>query len=181
VRHLATVIAAVVLGPVTWVLLALGQDRSTAVFATDDPPSAGDPLAPFVFIAVAGLLLGVLGTLRLSPLGATLVGLGYLGSAVAAIVAPTRVVDLLDHTVRVAGHDGNLATPVRTGSAALLGALLVVAVASVKRWRRWPQPAAPEPEPEPSRDEPMPNTELVAVPGRSGDHERPLWNPNDNW
>ncbi|MEV0716761.1 hypothetical protein [Asanoa sp. NPDC050611] len=160
-RHLATVIAAVVLGPATWVLIAFGQDRSVAVFDSDSL-SGGDPLGAFVFLAAAGLLLGVIGTLRFSPLGATLVGLGYLGSAAAAVFAPGRVIDLFDHTLTIAGRDGNLATPVRTGSAAILGALLVVAVASAKRWRRWPEPATPEA----AEDEP-----LIPLDPRGGDTE----------
>ncbi|GAA1888872.1 hypothetical protein [Asanoa iriomotensis] len=180
-RHLATFVAAVVLGPATWVLVALGQGRSLTVFDTApnaDLPSAGDPLAAFVFIAVAGMLLGVVGTLRLSPLGATLIGLGYLGSAVAAVFAPGRVINLLDHTLRIGGYDANLATPVRTGSAALLGSLLVVAVVSAKRWRQWPEaPADETPKPE---DTPIPlgdlqrDTELVGAAGLTA-QDRPQW------
>jgi hypothetical protein len=186
-RHLATAVAAVVLGPATWVLVAFGQDRSVAVFDAD-AVSGGDPLGGFVFLAAAGLLLGVIGTLRVSPLGATLVGLGYLGSATAAVLAPARLIDLFDHTLTIAGRDGNLATPLRTGTTALLGALLIVAVVSTKRWRRWPEPEAT---PEPVEEEP-----LIPLTPRPGDTElvgsglgfgpapdRPTWetNPRTRW
>ena len=45
------------------------------------------------------------------------------------------------HHRQASGQPGH---PVRTGVTALLGSLLLVGVVSVGRWRRWPQPVAPQ-------------------------------------
>ncbi|MEU4640640.1 hypothetical protein [Micromonospora sp. NPDC023814] len=148
-RHIKTVIAALVVGPLAWVLLAAGQGRSLRVFG-DAQESGGalDPgalLKPLLVLAAAGLLLGLIATVRISPLGSMLTGLAYSVSYVGLLFSPARLLDLLGHKLSVAGYQIDLLTPVRTGTTLLLGSLLLVGVASVQRWRRWPQPDADEP------------------------------------
>lgn len=148
-RHIKTVIAALILGPLAWVLLAAGQGRSLRVFE-DAQESRGvlDPnalLKPLLVLVVAGLLLGLIATVRISPLGSVLTGLTYSVSYVGLLFSPAQLLDLLSHKLSVAGYQVDLLTPVRTGTTLLLGSLLLVGVASVQRWRRWPQSDADEP------------------------------------
>jgi hypothetical protein len=148
-RHIKTAIAALVVGPLAWVLLAAGQGRSLRVFG-DAQESGGalDPdalLKPLLVLAAAGLLLGLVATVRISPLGSVLTGLAYSVSYVGLLFSPDRLLDLLSHELGVAGYQIDLLAPVRTGTTLLLGSLLLVGIASVQRWRRWPQPDADEP------------------------------------
>ncbi|MFG3712467.1 hypothetical protein [Micromonospora sp. NPDC047730] len=147
-RHIKTVIAALVVGPLAWVLLAAGQGRSLRVFG--DAQESGGALdadallEPLLVLAAAGLLLGLVATVRISPLGSVLTGLAYTVSYVGLLFSPARLLDLLGHKLSVVGYQIDLLTPVRTGTTLLLGSLLLVGVASVQRWRRWPQPDADE-------------------------------------
>jgi hypothetical protein len=154
-RHVATLIAAIVIGPLAWVMIAFGQERSALVFANAHDGSVarpGDFVRPLLLLAGAGILLGLVATLRISPLGAVLTGVVYTSSYVALLIAPKWLLGRLDHNVSVAGRHAELTTPIRTGTALLLGALLLVAVVSVGRWRRWPLPAHEEPETVPGLD-----------------------------
>src|SRR6266480_4655513 len=120
-RHVGTLIAASIIAPLAWVLIAFGQDRSAAAFLNAQSNGStlhgSDFVRPLQFLVAAGLVLGLIAILRFSPLGALVSGLGYVSSY--ALLG--------------------LATPIRTGSALLVGALLLVGTASVGRWRRWPR------------------------------------------
>jgi hypothetical protein len=149
-RHIGTAVYAFVMTPLAWFLLAAGQDRYAREFATvlDSGGTDGDRLVlPVLTLAVAGVLLGLACALRFSPLGATLAGVFLVAAGLGPLVDP-RLRDLVDHDVTVAGHEVDLSTPVRTGTALLLGSLLLVGVVSVQRWRRWPasvaDPSAPD-------------------------------------
>jgi hypothetical protein len=140
-RHLWTLIAAVLIAPLAWLLLAYGQDRSLQAFVNEEAAGAfrnGDFIRPVLCLAAAGLLLGLVGTLRLSPVGAVATGLAYTVSYLALLVNPDAMLNFLPGRVSLAGREADLATPLRTGSAMVLGAALLVAVASIGRWRRWP-------------------------------------------
>lgn len=142
-RHIGTVIAAAVVGPLAWILFALGQDRSAQAYAHAQHGTAGsgDFVRPALVLAAAGLLLGLIATLRFSPLGATLTGLGYSATYLGLLVSPSSTMELLDRKLTLDGHQVDLAAPLRTGTALLVGSLLLVGVVSVRRWQRWPQPA----------------------------------------
>lgn len=140
-RHLATLIAAIVIAPLAWILIAFGQDRSAAAFTAQHAGGlhGADFVRPLQYLAAAGLLLGLIATLRFSPLGALATGVVYTSSFALLLVAPNNVMDLFRHTLSVAGHQADPATPIRTGTTPLLGVLLMVAALSVGRWRRWPR------------------------------------------
>ncbi|MBM0235984.1 hypothetical protein JNW88_00585 [Micromonospora sp. ATA32] len=161
-------IAAIVIGPLAWILLAIGQDHSVQAFTTAQSSGAfntGDFARTALLLAAAGILLGLIATLRFSPLGAVLTGVVYAGTYLAMLTRPTWLMRLLGHKVTVAGQHADLATPVRTGTTLLIGAALLVAVPSVQRWRRWPRPAA-----EASEMEAPENFSSPAVPAQ----DRPL-------
>jgi hypothetical protein len=142
-RHYGTLIAAVVISPLAWILLAFGQDRSAQAFANAKSNGALDSahfVGPVLFLAAAGLLLGLIGTLRFSPLGATFAGLMFAGSYALLLATPKGLMDFAGHDLSIAGHRADMSAPIRSGSAMVLGAALLVAVVSVARWRRWPRP-----------------------------------------
>jgi hypothetical protein len=151
VRHVGTLLAALVIAPVAWVLLAFGQARSARAFAVAADGGglhAADFRAPLLVLAAAGVLFGLIGTLRFSPVGALVAGALYVNSFAMLAVAPDDWLRLFDRTLSIAGRQADLATPIRSGTTLVLGALLLVAVVSVSRWRRRPAPG-----PEPSYDE----------------------------
>ncbi|HKT05960.1 MAG TPA: hypothetical protein VJT31_41165, partial [Rugosimonospora sp.] len=119
-RHLATLLAALVIAPAAWILMAFGQDSTAQAVdrvGRDGTLHTGEFVRPLIVLAVAGLLLGLLGTLRFSPLGAVVTGVVYAGMYALLLVAPVGQLSMLGHRVRVAGWQADLSTPVRTGTA----------------------------------------------------------------
>ncbi|GAA5195180.1 hypothetical protein GCM10023322_61320 [Rugosimonospora acidiphila] len=156
-RHIATLIAAIFIGPLAWILIAFGQERSATAFARAGSSGAfhtGDFVRPLAYLAVAGVLIGLIATLRFSPLGAVLTGVVYVLSYVWLLVDPDELLDLFKRDLDIFGRTADPTVPVRTGTTLIVGALLLVSVLSAKRWRRWPRPvlaevAGPSPEPVP--------------------------------
>lgn len=144
-RHLGSLIVALVVGSVAWVLLAFGLDRSGEVFAADRSGAlqAHDFIKPLLFLAVAGLLLGIVGALRLSPLGALVLGIAYTFSYTLLLVAPERLMDLFTADLSVAGRHADLSTPIRTGTSLLVGILLLLG--TIRAGRRRTRSRATEP------------------------------------
>jgi hypothetical protein len=139
-RHIGTLIAATVIAPLVWLLLAFGQGRSAQVFADAQSTGVyhgGNFLRPLEALAAAGLLLGLIATLRLSPLGAVSAGIAYASSYVMLLIVPKRVLSFFGHDISIAGHHTDPTTPIRTGTTLVLGALLLVSAASVRRWKNW--------------------------------------------
>ena len=195
-RHVGTLIAAAVIAPLAWILLAFGQDRSMEAFTRAHSSGAfhtGDFVRPLEYLAVAGLLLGLIATLRLSPLGALVTGAVYVSSYALLLVSPRWLLGLFGHNLSIAGHDADPTIPIRTGTTVLLGALLLVGAFSVGRWRRWPRTyervaAVPDEAPlgadglEPERDaEPELAVRYTARPTRAAYEDdrpyagQPLW------
>jgi hypothetical protein len=138
-RHVWTLIAAVVIAPLAWVLLAYGQDRSLQAFLNEEAAGAfrdGDFIRPALCLGAAGLLLALLGIRRLSPAGAVLTGLAYTGAYLAMLLKPHTVLDLLPGRISLAGREADLATPLRTGTAMVAGVVLLLVVAFAGRRRR---------------------------------------------
>jgi len=134
-------IAAFIIAPLAWLLLAIGQDQSAEAFTREQDTSAlnsNDFLRPLLFLAAAGILIGLIATLRFSPLGAVMTGIAYAGSYALLLVAPDQVLDMLPDDISIAGFHADATTPLRTGTTLLVGALLLVAIISIGRWRRWP-------------------------------------------
>jgi len=143
-RHFGSLVFALVVGSVAWVLLAFGLDRSSEAF-TDHGGilEARDFTKPLLFLAVAGLLLGVVGLLRLSPVGPLVIGIVYTFSYTLLLVAPDRLMDLFTTDLTVAGRHADLSTPIRTGTSLVAGVLLLLG--SVRAGRRRSPSRAGEP------------------------------------
>jgi hypothetical protein len=144
-RHLGSLLAGLFIGPIAWLLIALGAPRSQELFtrwATASTISTRDLLIPAALLASAGVLIGLVATLRWSPLGPLLVAAMYLGVYGALFLAPFQVLRAMPRW-RVSGVIIDPAAPVASGTIPVLGVALLMAVFSVKRWRRWPVAAAP--------------------------------------
>ncbi|MGH3656982.1 MAG: hypothetical protein ACRDUA_10000 [Micromonosporaceae bacterium] len=155
-RHVWSGLAGLVLAPVAWALLGAGSRqhwREVAELANIDPT------VPWVAPALlAGLLLGLVGTLRISPVGPLVIGALYVAAQVVTVAAPKVMSGLLRDLVGLlppvdAPAAQLLARPLASGTLGFAGALLIVAVFSAKRWRRWPAatdgPAATDDEDQP--------------------------------
>lgn len=149
-RHLWSLLAGVVAAPLVWLLLATGQHRAQASVAAWEEAGRFDTVAlvgPVIFLVVAGLLLGVLGTLRWSPAGPVAAGVLLVLPTIFVFVNPFRTLDTLSYPEqrRLLWQDFSPWLPVANGTLLVLGILLLVAVASVQRWRQWPVVPGPIP------------------------------------
>ena len=146
-RHLWSLLAGIVAAPLAWLFLATGQHRSERTVTGWEQAGrfdTADLIGPVIFLLVAGILLGVVGTLRWSPAGAVAAGLLLVIPTVFMFADPFETLDAFsyDQTNRWLGQDLQLWKPLENGTLLVLGALLLVAGLSVQRWRPWPQPPA---------------------------------------
>lgn len=142
-RHLWSLIAGVVLAPIVWAVAAYGQAVTAQVGAKGAPTGFESKLliAAAAFVG-AGLVFGIIGTLRVSPVGPLIAGLAYLGCYGFAIAAPGTANDAFNRVTTVGDYEVHYATALTTGLIPVLGAALLMAVFSPGRWRSWPPAAA---------------------------------------
>ncbi|MEW1587085.1 hypothetical protein AB0283_16795 [Micromonospora vinacea] len=153
-RHLWSFLAGLVVAPITWVLVTLGQDGSSRTvdrWVEIGTFNTANLIEPAVYLGVGGVLLGLLGTLRFSPLGPLVAGALLVTPYIGMFVAPFSVRDAIPHEWKVFGDPLPLRLPVENGTLFLIGLLLLMATFSQQRWRQWPTPAtepatAPTPE-----------------------------------
>ncbi|MFG3302056.1 hypothetical protein [Micromonospora chersina] len=148
-RHLWSFLAGLVVAPVTWVLVTLGQDgseRTVHRWVEIGTYSTPNLIEPAVYLGVAGILLGLLGTLRFSPLGPAVAGLLLVVPYLGLFVAPFSVRDRVPESWKMLGDPLPLRHPLENGTLFLIGVLLLMAVFSGQRWRQWPRGAAAEAE-----------------------------------
>ena len=147
-RHLWSFLAGLVAAPLTWALIALGQDgsgRTVTRWEEVGTYNTANLIQAAVYLGVAGILLGLLGTLRFSPLGPLVAGLALAGPYVGLFVDPFAVRDVVPTNWKVFGDPLPLVQVLDNGTLFLIGTLLLMATFSVQRWRRWPRPAAATP------------------------------------
>ncbi|MGN9808054.1 hypothetical protein ACTMSW_01675 [Micromonospora sp. BQ11] len=142
-RHLWSFLAGVVVAPVTWVLVTLGQDGSARTvdrWVEIGKYNSANLIEPAVWLAVGGVLLGLAGTLRTSPLGPLVAGLLLVIPYVGMFVAPFDTRDRIPDDWEVLGDPLPLRLPVENGTLFLIGVMLLMATFSAQRWQRWPRP-----------------------------------------
>lgn len=140
-RHLWSFLAGVVAAPVIWVLLALGQDGSGQTvgrWVQIGTYNTANLIEAAVYLLVAGILLGLIGVLRLSPAGPLVAGLILAGPYVGLFVDPFAVRDRVPTDWNLFGDPVRLLLPLDNGTTFLIGTALLIAVFSGQRWRRWP-------------------------------------------
>ncbi|MFC5923515.1 hypothetical protein [Micromonospora vulcania] len=150
-RHLWSFLAGLVVAPITWALVTLGQDGSSRTvdrWVEIGTFNTANLIEPAVYLGVGGVLLGLVATLRVSPLGPLVAGLLLVTPYVGMFVAPFEVRDAIPQEWKVFGDPLPLRLPVENGTLFLIGLLLLMATFSGQRWRQWPRPAT-EPVTEP--------------------------------
>jgi hypothetical protein len=172
-RHLWSLLAGVGAAPVAWLLLATGQHRARTTAAAWDAADAfrtADLIGPAAVLATAGVLLGVLGTLRWSPAGPIVAGLVLVLPTAFMFADPFRTLDAISGPEgwRLLGQDFAPRLPVENGTLLVLGALLLMAAFSPQRWRPWP--AVPQPVPSATDEQVLAGIEeLTATTPRTDD------------
>ncbi|BCJ28377.1 hypothetical protein AB0I55_27120 [Actinocatenispora sera] len=153
-RHLTSLIAGIVVAIVAWGVLGWAQAKlgATAVSGISSH-NWGTYSWPLLFLAIGGLLIGLIASTRISPSGPLIAGIGYLVLQALYVQWP-GFLNWLPHSVL--GQTDIWTRPARSGLFAVLGLAMLVAIASVRRWQRWP-----------SRTGAGGHTEQVA-PGRTG-------------
>ncbi|HEX6498043.1 MAG TPA: hypothetical protein VF054_03320 [Micromonosporaceae bacterium] len=141
-RHIASLVAGLLIAPLAWVLLAAGQTGSINVVDAWGHGSAHpvDLLRPALCLVAAGLLLGLIVSLRVSPVGPLVAGVGYAAVYLAMIFKSSAVHDTMPGQFTAFGQPVDPQIPLDNGTVLLLGTILIMAVVSPGRWRRWPRP-----------------------------------------
>ncbi|MGI5212208.1 hypothetical protein [Plantactinospora sp. CA-290183] len=155
-RHLWSFLAGLVAAPLTCAMIALGQDgsaRTVAGWVELDRFNTANLIQAAVYLGVAGVLLGLLGTLRVSPLGPLVAGLLLVAPYVGLFIDPFAVRNAVPTNWEVFGDPLPLLAVLDNGTTFLIGVLLLMATFSVQRWRRWPAPADATPTPPPADEE----------------------------
>jgi hypothetical protein len=173
-RHLWSLLAGVLAAPLAWGLIAVGQARSQQTVTgwvdsrTFDTTNLIEPAS---YLAVAGILLGLIATLRISPLGPLVGGVLLSGVYAGMFVKPLDVRNAVPDTWELFNRHIPLRGPLDNGTLLLVGLLLLVAMFSGQRWRRWPTPAAdlfPDDSTAGADTATMPTTELLYPGGALG-------------
>ncbi len=144
-RHVWSLLAGIVIAPLAWILVSVGQveaGREFASAATGGAITARHLVEPAIFLAAAGLVVGLVASLRVSPLGPLVAGLAYIAGDIGLLVDPSRTYNLFAYTVTIPGlaTKGDMSLPLTSGLSLVVGVLLLVAVAAPGRWRAWPRP-----------------------------------------
>jgi hypothetical protein len=143
-RHLWSLLAGIVVAPLTWCLVALGQDGSqqqVGDWVSTRRWDSVDLIEPAAYLVVAGILVGLVATLRISPVGPLVGGLLLVAAYAGLFIAPLDVRDAVPDDWTVQDRHIALLVPLDNGTLALIGVLLVIAVFSADRWRGRPAAA----------------------------------------
>lgn len=130
-RHVAALLAAILIAPLSWLMLAIGQDRPDRTIT-----------GALACVVAAGLLLGLVATVRLSRLGVALTGAAYAVVHVSALAFPGATLGVFPRSVWVAGRSVDPTAPLRTGSALVFAVVLLVTTVGLGRRRSADEPPA---------------------------------------
>ncbi|MGH3648732.1 MAG: hypothetical protein ACRDTM_16350, partial [Micromonosporaceae bacterium] len=137
-RHFLSLLAGLLIAPVVWVATGIGQAKLARAMVEGNWDS-GRAFTALAIIGAAGLLVGLIASTRISPLGPVVAGLLLLGGQALFVLRPTAMPKL--GSTKLLGIDGGMVViaPPSSGLLGLLGAAMVVALLSIGRWRRWPK------------------------------------------
>ncbi|MBB5870283.1 hypothetical protein F4553_003662 [Allocatelliglobosispora scoriae] len=135
-RHLWSLLAGLTIAPLTWVLLAYANG---GIHVTADAIGTNPPVIATALVAIAGLIVGSIASLRVSPLGPLFSGLLLISVSVLGLAIPGEFYRSLPDLPEISDlRSATLSVPVGNGELLLVGAILVFAVFSAQRWRMWP-------------------------------------------
>ncbi len=138
-RHFGSLVAGLLVAPLTWVLTGYAQVHLSAHLIGRNHAYPTSQVWPsLLLLAATGLIVGMIASTRISPVGPGLAGALYLVATVYWLAVPREVYRTLPTSV--AGEHGVLTRPLETGVAPLVGALLLVGLFATTRWPRWPIP-----------------------------------------
>ena len=134
-RHLRSILYALVLAPAAWILCGVGFDQDLTGRARDNggPESVGGLL----LLLLAGAAYAILLFAPISPAGPLLAGLAFLGVGIWARVAPDAYAGVWPADVTKDGF--NVSTP-GYGLALLLAVPLLSTALSARRWAGYEPP-----------------------------------------
>ncbi len=137
-RHIGSLVLAVLLAPV--VLLLVGRGLSWTLVATTSPSGVDELASMFAISAVvlAGGGYALLTLPRFSPLGPVVAGVAYVGFGVWGLLDPVGLIRVLPGRPYVMEDE---AVPVTAAVALLLAMPLLLTMLSVRRWAGEPRPA----------------------------------------
>ncbi|GAA3347706.1 hypothetical protein GCM10020358_63500 [Amorphoplanes nipponensis] len=134
-RHLRSILYALVLAPAVWILCGVGFDQDLTGRARDN--GGIESLSGVLLLVLAGAAYAILLFSPISPLGPLLAGLAFLGVGAWARLAPSSYAGVWPGNVASDGFD--LSTP-GYGLAVLLAVPLVATALSARRWRGFEPP-----------------------------------------
>jgi hypothetical protein len=135
VRHLRSILYALVLAPAVWILCGVGFDQDLTGRARDN--GGIESLSGVLLLLLAGAGYAILLFAPISPLGPLLAGLTFAGVGAWARIAPSSYAGLWPGNVASDGFD--LSTP-GYGLAVLLAVPLLVVALSARRWAGYEPP-----------------------------------------
>ncbi|WP_433725208.1 hypothetical protein ACQP2Y_05670 [Actinoplanes sp. CA-051413] len=134
-RHLRSILYALVLAPAVWILCGVGFDQDLTGRARDN--GGIESLSGVLLLVLAGTAYAILLFSPISPLGPLLAGLAFLGVGAWARIAPASYAGVWPENVASDGF--NLSTP-GYGLAVLLAVPLLGTALSARRWRGFEPP-----------------------------------------
>lgn len=139
-RHVLSLVAGIVIGIIAWMIIGVAQFHlgatATGGIATE---RWGLYWLPLLLFAIAGLLIGLISSTRISPIGPFVAGAGYVLLQLAYVTFP----GFLNWLPRnLWGQIDIWERPLRSGMFAVLGLVMLVAVLSIRRWQKWPKHGA---------------------------------------
>jgi hypothetical protein len=141
-----------VIAPLAWFLIAFGQGAMSRGQSLND--FKGDFILGGLLIVGMGLLLGIVSSLRTSPVGALVASVLYLGASMFGLFARQDALRVFSREVNLGDYTANLADPLNSSVLAVVGGMLLIAVFSASRWRgaqtdttveQWSPPPPPAP------------------------------------
>jgi hypothetical protein len=138
VRHLRSILYAIVLAPAVWILCGVGFTQNLTGRARDG--GGVESITGLLLLLLAGATYAILVFAPISPAGPLLSGLVFLGISVWALAAPSSYAGIWAPGVSKEGFD--LSRP-GYGLAALLAVPLVCTALSARRWERYEPPQLP--------------------------------------
>jgi hypothetical protein len=137
-RHVWSLLVGLAVAPVAYFMFSLDLTYAQVRYAAPD----GSELV-IAQLVLAGLILGALGSTRLSPTGPIAAGLLLLFPIVLGQILPAVFDLIFPQDRRIAIGEVVRFVPAQgatNGFAAVTGVMLLMAAASPGRWKRWPKP-----------------------------------------